>query len=107
MPNTIGTGPTTIELSCRPGPLTRRSGLTLFPCTNKMPMASQDVWVWISVADQKRGFEGVLWYQDQFPANHGFLAQAGCQRRRRRTQAGYGHPEATLKPPSGHLVANR
>ena len=26
---------------------------------------------------------------------------------RGRTQAGYGHPEATLRPPSGHLVANR
>jgi hypothetical protein len=24
-----------------------------------------------------------------------------------RTQAGYSQPEATLKPPSGHLVANR
>jgi hypothetical protein len=23
------------------------------------------------------------------------------------TKAGYGHPEATLEPPSGHLVANR
>jgi hypothetical protein len=38
--------------------------------------------------------------QDPFPANRGFRAQAGCQRRRRRTKAGYGHPEATLKPPS-------
>ena len=34
-----------------------------------------------------------------------------CQRRRKKdqggTKAGYGHPEATLEPPSGHLVANR
>ena len=47
--------------------------------------------------------------QDQFLANRGFRAQAGCQRRRIRTKgtkAGYGHPKATLKPPSGHLVAN-
>jgi len=58
-----GAGPPTIELSCRPGPLTRRPGLTLFPCTDKMPTASQDVWVWISVADRKRGFEGGLWCQ--------------------------------------------
>jgi hypothetical protein len=45
--------------------------------------------------------------RDEFPANLGFRAQAGCQRRRSRTKADYGHPEATLKPPSGHLVANR
>jgi hypothetical protein len=45
--------------------------------------------------------------QDPFPANRGFRAPAGCQRRRSRTRAGYGHPEATRKPPSGHLVANR
>jgi hypothetical protein len=44
---------------------------------------------------------------DQFAANRGFRARAGWQRRRRRTEAGYGHLEATLKPPSGHLVANR
>jgi hypothetical protein len=25
----------------------------------------------------------------------------------KKDQGGYGHPEATLKPPSGHLVANR
>jgi hypothetical protein len=34
--------------------------------------------------------------QDQFPANRGFRAQAGCQRRQRRTKAGYG---PTPKPP--------
>ena len=73
--------------------------------------------------------------QDQLPANCGFRAPAGCQRRRRRIKAGYGHPEATLtqgmqnaecrmeneecqelpsgypeailRLPSGHLVANR
>ena len=44
--------------------------------------------------------------QAQFLANRGFRAQA-AQRRRRRTQAGYGYPEATPKPHSGHLVANR
>ena len=38
--------------------------------------------------------------QDPLPANRGFRAQAGCQRGRSRTQAGLGHPEATLKPPS-------
>lgn len=29
------------------------------------------------------------------------------RRRRSRTPAAYGHPEATRKPPSGSLVANR
>ncbi len=29
-----------------------------------------------------------------FPADRAFRAPAGCQRRRRRTQAGYGHPES-------------
>ena len=28
-----------------------------------MPLASQDVWLRISVADQERGLESVLWYQ--------------------------------------------
>ena len=41
--------------------------------------------------------------QDQFPANRGFRAQAGCQLRRSRTRAGYGHPEATLKPSEATL----
>src|ERR1019366_3243893 len=44
--------------------------------------------------------------QDPFPANRGFRSQVGCQRRRRRTKAGYGpprgHPEATLRPSGGH-----
>ena len=54
--------------------------------------------------------------QDPFTANRGFRAQAGCQRGRSRTQASYGHPEATLKlsggqpvgtlkPPRGYLEA--
>jgi hypothetical protein len=45
--------------------------------------------------------------QDPVPANRGFRAQAGCQRGRSSIQAGYGYPEATLRPPSGYLVANR
>jgi len=43
--------------------------------------------------------------QDQFPANRGFRAQAGCQRRRRRTKGDQGglrpprsYPGATLRP---------
>jgi hypothetical protein len=44
--------------------------------------------------------------QGPLPANRGFRAQAGCQRGRSRIQGGYGQSEATLKPPSGHLVAN-
>ena len=45
--------------------------------------------------------------QGQSPANRGFRAPAGCQQRRSWTKTAYGHPEATLKPPSGYLVANR
>ena len=62
-PPSEATGLITIELSCRPGPLTRRSELTPFTCGDKMPLASQDVWLRISVADQERGLESVLWYQ--------------------------------------------
>jgi hypothetical protein len=46
--------------------------------------------------------------QDQFPANRGFRALAGCQQRRRSTKttkSGYGHPEATPRPPRGHPQA--
>jgi len=41
--------------------------------------------------------------QDQFPANHGFRAPAGCQRRRRRTKGDPGR----LRPPRGHAEWRR
>jgi hypothetical protein len=55
----------------------------------------------------RRGWSVGAGNQGQSPANRGFRSQAGCQRRQRRTKAGYGHPEATLKLPLGSLVANR
>ena len=55
----------------------------------------------------RKGWSAGAGNQDQFPANRGFRAQAGVSPEARRTKAEYGHPKATLKPPSGHLVANR
>jgi hypothetical protein len=84
-------------------------------------------------ASGRNGWSAGVGNQDPFPANRGFRAQAGCQRGRSRTQAGYtatprphpgnaecrmqngecqelpsglprGYPEATLRPSGGQPV---